>query len=469
MIAHFYLDVDDAGTIQECSARIRGRDVAFATASALCEAARGGTVIDAARLGVRSGLHEDFRTMDDEQLERAMVVEDAFHHALGQWVRAAASKGLRCQLGIDRLVGMSGGVDSAVALYDSASATSGRAAGITLRMWIDPRAPDPDSACCSPDSVRRARATCHAAGHPHLSIDVRTAFARAVVTPFVQQYALGNTPNPCVTCNGGFRLQELVDIADAVGAEHIVTGHYVQRIEDADGVVLVGRGADARKDQSYMLARLAPSLTKRFLFPLGATTKPQVRERAAKFGLEQATIADSQEVCFLGGGDYRAFLERAGALGASGTITMHDSGEVVGTHDGTARFTLGQRRGLSTHVDQRALARTGNTDPVFVTAIDGATGTVMVGGIDALYRNVVELEDATSWITDRPERVTAQLRYSTRVAPPAASMTWHEDGTATLRCDTPVHAPAPGQTACLYDDRGAVVAVGTIRASSLES
>jgi tRNA-specific 2-thiouridylase len=463
-----FLDVDASGVIRECSARIRGRDVAFATASALCEAARGQTVVEAARLGVRSGLHSDFRNMDAASLERALVVEDAFHHALGTWLRSAAARGVRLDLGLQQLVGMSGGVDSAVALHTSMERCGGAVAGITLRMWIDPRAPDPDAACCSPDSVRRARATCHAAGVAHISIDVRREFAQAIVTPFVQEYAQGRTPNPCVACNGRFRLQELVDIADVVGAEKIVTGHYVQRRELPDGRVLVARGADRRKDQSYMLARLAPDLTARFQFPLGGITKPQVRQRAEELGLEQATIADSQEVCFLGGGDYRTFLARSGALGSAGTIELEASGEIVGHHDGIARFTPGQRRGLGDRVNQQLVHRAGVNEPLYVTDVDGASGTVTIGTRSSLRRNVVELADAVSWIEPLPPVAVVQLRYSTRSAPESACIEWGANGHAMVRFTEPVIAPAAGQVACFYDESGTVIGAGTIVSSSLE-
>lgn len=464
VIAHIHLDVDDTGVIRECTARVRGRDVAYAAASALCEAARGRTVIDAARLGVRSGLHADFAEMDDDSLERALVVEDALHHAIGQWMRRSAASGGRCDLGVTRLVGMSGGVDSAVALHNSIDETAGAVAGITLRMWIDPRAPDPDAACCSPDSVRRARRTCHEAGMPHLSIDVRSSFAQAVVTPFVQEYAQGRTPNPCVACNGGFRLHELVSIADAIGAEHVVTGHYVRSISDGERM-LIGRGVDLRKDQSYMLARLEPSLTRRFIFPLGESVKPDVRKQAMRLGLDQATVADSQEVCFLGGGDYRAFLARSKALGPSGSIVLDSGSEIVGSHDGIARFTPGQRRGLGAHLNHRSLNRLGVDEPLYVTGVEAGTGTVAVGTRASLARRIVHIDDVDVWVASTPRSALVQLRYSTRIPPSHATITWNGKRTATLTFAEPVHAPAPGQTACMYDERDAVIGVGTIVSS----
>src|SRR5207237_4033369 len=152
-------------------------------------------------------------------------------------------------------VAMSGGVDSAVALLRSLP----NAIGVTLRLWLDPEGPDSERACCSPESVIAARETCHRLGVPHVTLDLRDEFRRAVVTPFVRGYARGETPNPCTRCNGGFRFAELASFADRAGAARLATGHYA-RIVERDGRLLVARAADAHKDQSYMLATVEPKL-----------------------------------------------------------------------------------------------------------------------------------------------------------------------------------------------------------------
>ncbi|MCW2973284.1 MAG: thiouridylase, partial [Thermoleophilia bacterium] len=328
----------------------------------------------------------------------------------------------------------------------------GRAVGATLRLWIDPRAPDPEAACCSPDSVRRARATCHAAGLGHLSIDLRPEFARDVVVPFVTGYAQGETPNPCVTCNGRFRLDELVRLADVVGAREVATGHYA-RIVVRGGAALIQRGVDPTKDQSYMLAEVEPRTVARLRFPLGEEHKVDIRVEAEGRGLEQAAISESQEVCFLGGGDYRQFLKRAGAMGAPGEIVM--GGEVVGTHDGIARFTPGQRKGIGV----------AHSSPLYVLDVNPQTGRVEVGPTGAPQLEEIALGQLR-WHdpTTTPGHVTAQLRYRSRGGMPRARVVIEglEAGVdAVLVLDAPERTPAPGQAAVLYDDDDVVV--GTAR------
>src|ERR671936_1400119 len=182
---------------------------------------------------------------------------DALANALAPVFRAAPAAGRVA-------VAMSGGVDSAVALLKSLP----NALGVTLRLWLDPDGPDAERACCSPEAVIAARAACHALGLPHVTLDLREAFRRAVVIPFVHGYARGETPNPCIRCNGSFRFAELLAFAARASAERLATGHYA-RIVRHRGRLLLARGADADKDQSYMLARLDPRLLDRVWFPLG--------------------------------------------------------------------------------------------------------------------------------------------------------------------------------------------------------
>src|SRR3954470_11984715 len=212
-------------------------------------------------------------------------------------------------------VAMSGGVDSAVALLKAGP----EAIGVPLRLWLDPAGPDADRACCSPDAVLAARAACHARGIPHVTLDLREEFRRAVVTPFVRGYARGETPNPCTRCNGSFRFAELAAFAERAGAARLAPGHYA-RIVERDGQLLVARGADPHKDQSYMLATVDPKLLPRLWFPLGDQTKTETRAQAASAGLAAAGRAESQEACFLAGDDYRSFLERHGFAAEDGPI-----------------------------------------------------------------------------------------------------------------------------------------------------
>src|ERR671931_903104 len=182
---------------------------------------------------------------------------DALANALGPVFRAAP-KASRIA------VAMSGGVDSAVALLRAGA----DAIGVTLRLWLDPEGPDAERACCSPEAVLAARATCHALGLPHVTLDLRDEFRRAIVEPFVRGYSRGETPNPCISCNGSFRFAELIAFASRAGAQRLATGHYA-RIVRHRGRLLLARGLDAQKDQSYMLATLDPGRLDRLWFPLG--------------------------------------------------------------------------------------------------------------------------------------------------------------------------------------------------------
>ena len=195
---------------------------------------------------------------------------DALANALGPVFRAEPAAGRVA-------VAMSGGVDSAVALLRSLPG----AIGVTLRLWLDPDGPDSERACCSPESVLSARETCHRLGVPHVTLDLREEFRRAVVTPFVRGYARGETPNPCTRCNGGFRFAELLAFARRAGADRLATGHYA-RIVERDGRLLLARGADRTKDQSYMLAAVDPGRLGHISFPLGGQGKEATRAEAER-------------------------------------------------------------------------------------------------------------------------------------------------------------------------------------------
>ena len=357
---------------------------------------------------------------------------EALASAIGQVFEAAAKPGRIA-------VAMSGGVDSAVALLRAGP----DAIGVTLRLWQDPRAPDSEKACCSPAAVAAARATCHALGRPHVTLDRRAEFKRTIVDPFTRAYEEGQTPNPCMRCNGTFRFDELVAFACRAGAEELWTGHYA-RIVERDGTRLVGRGVDDRKDQSYMLAAVDPSLLERVRFPLGEQTKEETRAEAAAAGLAAARRVESQEACFLGGDDYRAFLERQGARADRGAIVDLEGAE-LGSHAGHWRFTPGQRRGL----------RVDGGRTLYVIGTDAAANTVTVGPHDALAVSAVE---ARGRVYVDVERAEIKLRY--RSEPIWASVEATEDG-FRVELDEPAYGVARGQFAVLYDG-DAVVGSGAI-------
>ena len=357
---------------------------------------------------------------------------DALANALGRVFRAAPRAGRVA-------VAMSGGVDSAVALL-----RAGRdAIGVTLRLWLDPAGPDAERACCSPEAVIAARETCHALGLPHVTLDLREEFRRAVVEPFVRGYARGETPNPCARCNGGFRFAELLAFARRAGASRLATGHYARLVEHR-GRLLLARAADLEKDQSYMLARLDPEHLQRVWFPLGEQTKAETRAEAAAAGLAVATRGESQEACFLAGDDYRRFLERHGLHAADGPV-VDEAGVELGRHDGFWRFTPGQRRGLGV-AGGRAL---------YALRTDARRNTVVVAPREALARREVR---ARGRLFVPVERVEAKLRYRSPAVPARVDVT---DGGFRLRLDEPVYGVAPGQAAVLYEG-GAVVGCGLV-------
>ena len=351
------------------------------------------------------------------------LAADALANAVGQVFRAEPDSARVA-------VAMSGGVDSAVALLRAGS----RAIGVTLRLWIDPAAPDSERACCSPEAVIAARETCHARGLPHVTLDLREEFRRAVVAPFVRGYARGETPNPCSRCNGSFRFAELLAFAERAGASRLATGHYA-RIVEHRGRRLLARARQPDKDQTYMLARLDPRFLDRIWFPLGEQTKDETRAEAARAGLAVAGRKESQEACFLGGGDYRDFLGRHGVAEADGEI-VDEHGRQLGRHGGFWRFTTGQRRGLGVSAAQ----------PLYVLRTDADANTVVVGPRESL---AIETISARGRLYVRVNRAEVKWRYRSPAVPAAVEETEHG---FRLALDAPAYGVAAGQTAVLYDD-----------------
>jgi tRNA-specific 2-thiouridylase len=361
---------------------------------------------------------------------------DALANAIGPVFHAPHSDGRTA-------VAMSGGVDSAVALLRSLP----EAIGVTLRLWLDPDGPDAERACCSPEAVIAARETCHALGVPHVTLDLREEFRRAVVEPFVRGYARGETPNPCMRCNGAFRFGRLLAFARRAGADVLATGHYA-RIVEHRGQTLLARAADPEKDQSYMLARLDPAKLRRIAFPLGGQTKAETRAEAERASLAAARRGESQEACFLAGDDYRAFLERRGLDAREGAI-VDEGGRELGRHAGHWRFTPGQRKGLGLAAPQ----------PLYALRSDARTNTVVVGPRSSLARTTVE---ASGRLYLPVEHAAAKLRYRSDAVPARVEAT--ADG-FRLELEAPSFGVASGQAAVLYDG-DVVVGAGVIRPSA---
>jgi tRNA-uridine 2-sulfurtransferase len=365
-----------------------------------------------------------------------LLAVDALASAIGPIFRAPPHR--------DRVaVAMSGGVDSAVALLRAGP----HALGVTLRLWLDPDGPDPTRACCSPAAVVAARRTCHALGLPHVTLDVRDRFVATVVDEFVRGYARGETPNPCTRCNGSFRFEELLGFARRAGARRLATGHYA-RIVPHRGRRLVARGVDRAKDQSYMLAQVDPDLLEHLWFPLGEQTKDETRREAIAAGLEAAGRSESQEACFLAGGDYRQFLERRRLPRTPGPV-LDESGAVLGAHDGFWRFTPGQRKGLGLSAAEPLYAL--RTDPERNAVVVGPRRSLAVTRVRASGRLFVDVESCQAKLRSRSESVPARA-----AARPSGF---------DLELEKPVYGAAPGQTAVLYEG-DAVVGSGTITSAS---
>jgi tRNA-specific 2-thiouridylase len=337
------------------------------------------------------------------------------------------------------LVAMSGGVDSSVAAamlaregYD--------VVGVTMKLHHD-GAEVPDKPCCSLDSANDARRIAERIGIPHYVLNLERAFGRDVLDDFVAEYARGRTPIPCVRCNTFTKFHDLVKKADAIDAEFVATGHYA-RIVDGE----LHRGADDRKDQTYFLWGIERRVLSRMLLPVGEMTKAETRALARELGLTLvAEKPESQEICLVPNGDYASVLARE--LGADapalspGPITLTD-GTVVGTHDGFARFTIGQRRGVPG----------GYGEPMFVVAIRPEERAVVIGPREELLGSGV-VARGVSWLVDPAprlgDRVGVRVRHRAPIVP--AEIIRLEDDEIELALDEPIAAIAPGQSLVLYD------------------
>ena len=307
------------------------------------------------------------------------------------------------------LVAMSGGVDSSVAaalLVEQGHTVI----GVTMKTFCyqdaEAELTGPTRSCCGLDGIMDARQVADRLGIAHYVFDVEREFTRDVIDDFVQEYASGRTPNPCVRCNGNTKFRDLLRRGRMLGCDAIATGHYARMGTDARGNPVLLRGVDAAKDQSYFLWALPPEMLPQLIFPLGELTKPRVREIARELGLVTAEKPESMEICFVPDGDYPRFLGRRlgadhAALSAGALVTT--AGEVVGEHDGYARYTVGQRKGLG---GGRAL-------PLFVLGSRPETREVIVGTYEELHRAGVTIGEP-SWLATPPapgDAVHVQIRH----------------------------------------------------------
>lgn len=352
-------------------------------------------------------------------------------------------------------VAMSGGVDSSVVAC-LAAASGVDTVGVTMRLWGTDEMERGEGGCCSIDAVEDARRVCSKIGIPHYVLNMAEHFRESVVGDFFRQYAQGRTPNPCIRCNEKVKFSELWRRVSAVGATHIASGHYARVRQEASGWCSLHRGADSRKDQSYTLYRSDQQLLGRLILPLGLLQKPTVRALAEALDLGVAHKPDSQELCFVGGGDHRDVLERelAGEF-EPGPITDL-AGTELGRHRGLPFYTVGQRQGLGLKVRQSEM------EAHYVVRLDRARNRLVVGPWRTLLQGQCSVQepvflDGLAPVTERSG--LAQLRAHS--SPVDAEWRSVGEGLAQVAFGQPQAAIAPGQSLVLYDgDR--VIAGGEI-------
>lgn len=334
---------------------------------------------------------------------------------------------------------MSGGVDSSVAAA-LLQQQGYEVIGVTLHLWDYPDDGSVKGRCCAPEDVHDARRVADTLGFPHYAFDRRELFEREVVAPFVEEYLNGTTPSPCVRCNRGVKVAELITLAERLRASFVATGHYARLERHPDGRVDLLRSSDLNKDQSYFLHMLPDEILRRFLFPLGALDKKTVRELAVKLALPGANKGESQELCFVPTGRYDELVEkRAQDRVRPGPIIGAD-GRTVGTHQGLHKFTRGQRRNLGIALGERS----------YVVDIDPDTAAVRLGTREDLLVERVTLKDTVLRSgTTLPLEADVMVRY--RGTRARAVLEDAGEGTARVLFSQPVTAPSPGQFAVFYE------------------
>lgn len=347
-------------------------------------------------------------------------------------------KKLEPDLGKRVVIGMSGGVDSSVAAY-LLKQEGWDVIGVTMKLWPQDCMSRAEDKCCGPQAIADARGVAHALGIPHYVIDEAVPFEKLVIDYFSEEYKLGRTPNPCVMCNEKLKFGNLWDKATALGANYIATGHYAV-VEHSPQKATLRKGIDDTKDQSYFLFSLRQPQLQRALCPLGKLTKKEIRSIASTLGLKVAEKEDSQEICFVPGKDYKAFLRSRGDVFQPGGFYDTD-GNYLGEHEGIELFTVGQRKGLPG----------GAPYPRYVVAIDAEQKRVVLGKESDLLCEEFEI-DRLNWLEEIPgpaKEISVRVRHGHEGA--KATIVSHEKDHALIRLAEPLRAVTPGQAAVFYD------------------
>ncbi len=349
------------------------------------------------------------------------------------------------------LMGMSGGVDSSAAAallieqgYD--------VVGVTLKLWPQDCVSRAEDKCCGPQAVMDARSVCHKLGIPYFLIDEAAEFQKQVIQYFADEYKAGRTPNPCVMCNQKLKFGTLIDRANQLGADFIATGHFARVERDSGGRMLLKKGCDLKKDQSYFLFSLRQEQLSRAMFPLGNMTKTETREVARECQLRTADKEESMEICFVPDRDYGSFLEKSNLAQRHKGEIVNRRGEVLGSHNGIEFYTIGQRKGLGIS----------SQSPFYVLELDPVANRVIVGDDHELDRCEFTVERC-NWIPFHAPHgameVSAKIRYNHPGT--AATVTPCEQDRARVLLHAPQRAITPGQ-ACVFYQEDLVVGGGWI-------
>jgi tRNA-specific 2-thiouridylase len=335
------------------------------------------------------------------------------------------------------VVAMSGGVDSSVTAA-LLKREGHEVVGVTLQLY-DAGEARRKGACCAGQDIYDAGRVAEKLGIAHYVLDYQQRFRERVIADFVETYAKGETPIPCVRCNERVKFADLLESARALGAEALATGHYIRRVEGPDGPEL-HRAADLSRDQSYFLFATTREQLAYLRFPLGGMEKPAVRAIAAELGLVNADKPDSQDICFVQDGRYAALVEKLQPDAARAGDIVDEAGRVLGRHDGVIRFTVGQRK---------RLGLSGSDEPLFVLALDAARARVVVGPRSSLRTRNIALREV-NWLADPAEAGACTVKVRSMRAPVAARVAAGEGGTATVELAEAEEAIAPGQACVFY-------------------